>query len=365
MQHSMSRADEDAASTAVNDPGLLRETDIAPMREGAVTRPSPTEGDIPAMDLSQGEGLPPLEPFQDDARPKGPIPGSRPGVRELPFWKAFVWSVGLHVIGPIVATVFIVLVMRLPWEDWFKPRLHKPDMQFILVQPEDSPAPDKADYLAQANQRAGGKKAQAPQGVDQTPESQASSASPASKPTDAKPQAKPTPKQPKPPAVATEPSKKQPKPPSQGDLEPIDELPDDVIVHESGPNGESGASSPTTGSAGSTGVRGSQPGDADKPGVNARAALFGKYMETLKRRLRRNWQPPRGEESRKIAVLMIINRDGSLKDTKIYESSGSEASDKAAIEAVEASAPFPTLPTGYAGESVPILFTFDYTVLSP
>ena len=89
---------------------------------------------------------------------------------------------------------------------------------------------------------------------------------------------------------------------------------------------------------------------------------FGPYMKELQRRIKMNWSPPKGNESKRVVVLFSVSRDGSLLKVKVYKSSGVPASDQAAIQAVKLTAPFKVLPPEYRGDSVDIQFTFDYNV---
>ena len=62
-------------------------------------------------------------------------------------------------------------------------------------------------------------------------------------------------------------------------------------------------------------------------------------------------------------MVLAIAKDGRLLNVKVIKSSGTPAADKAALAAVELTAPFRPLPANYDGPSVDIQFTFDYNVL--
>lgn len=99
------------------------------------------------------------------------------------------------------------------------------------------------------------------------------------------------------------------------------------------------------------------------PGIDAiKEPDFGPYMRELQRRIKMNWEPPKGNESKRVVLLFSISRDGRLLTVKVYKSSGMPAADKAAISAVQLTAPFKPLPPEYKGSSVDIQFTFDYNV---
>lgn len=105
-----------------------------------------------------------------------------------------------------------------------------------------------------------------------------------------------------------------------------------------------------------------EEGPGKKPGVSVREADFGPYMSELKRRLTRNWHPPRGELTKRVVLKFEIARDGRLLSMEVNRTSGEPLADEAAMNAVKLSAPFRQLPPEFQGESVPVLFTFDYTV---
>lgn len=140
----------------------------------------------------------------------------------------------------------------------------------------------------------------------------------------------------------------------------------------SGKSGGSGSSSGTgTGSGKGSGVGAGNvgnpgPGNPNgSPGIDAiKEPDFGPYMRDLQQKIKRNWEPPKGEESRRVVILFTIARDGRLLSKKIAQSSGMATADKAAMSAVELSAPFKPLPADYRESSVDIQFTFDYNVFS-
>ena len=99
------------------------------------------------------------------------------------------------------------------------------------------------------------------------------------------------------------------------------------------------------------------------PGIDAiKEPDFGPYMKELQRRIKMNWDPPKGNESKRVILLFSIARDGRLLNVKVHRSSGLQSADNAAIEAVKLTAPFRPLPPEFKGQSVDIQFTFDYNV---
>ena len=128
-------------------------------------------------------------------------------------------------------------------------------------------------------------------------------------------------------------------------------------------SGGGGRFSNVTGS-GSGNLGNPGPGNPNgAPGIDAiKEPDFGPYMKELQRRIKMNWDPPKGNESKRVVLLFSIARDGRLLNVSVHRSSGLPAADKAAIDAVKLTAPFRPLPPDFKGDSVDIQFTFDYNV---
>ena len=128
-------------------------------------------------------------------------------------------------------------------------------------------------------------------------------------------------------------------------------------------SGGGGRFSNVTGS-GSGNLGNPGPGNPNgAPGIDAiKEPDFGPYMKELQRRIKMNWDPPKGNESKRVVLLFSIARDGRLLNVSVHRSSGLPAADKAAIDAVKLTAPFRPLPPDFKGNSVDIQFTFDYNV---
>lgn len=130
------------------------------------------------------------------------------------------------------------------------------------------------------------------------------------------------------------------------------------------PTGGSGTKLAKGGGGGTGGVGNPGPGNPNgRPGIDAvREPDFGPYMRELQRRIKMNWDPPKGDESKRVVLMFKIAKDGRLLSCYVFKSSGLPGADKAAINAVQASAPFRPLPAEYKNQSIDIQFTFDYNV---
>ncbi len=125
----------------------------------------------------------------------------------------------------------------------------------------------------------------------------------------------------------------------------------------------SGSSRGSGGGRGTGGYAGNPGGGGGRPGIDAiREPDFGPYMRELQRRIKYNWHPPKGNESRKVVLLFKIAKNGQLLSCRVYRSSGLPSADQAALNAVKMTAPFRPLPADYKGTNIDIQFTFDYNV---
>ncbi len=124
-----------------------------------------------------------------------------------------------------------------------------------------------------------------------------------------------------------------------------------------------GSSRGSGGSRGTGGYAGNPGGGGGRPGIDAiKEPDFGPYMRELQRRIKYNWHPPKGNESRKVVLLFKIAKNGQLLSCRVYRSSGLPSADQAALNAVKMTAPFRPLPADYKGTNIDIQFTFDYNV---
>ena len=128
-------------------------------------------------------------------------------------------------------------------------------------------------------------------------------------------------------------------------------------------NGAGSGSGAKLGGGGS-GVGNPGPGNPNgRPGIDAiREPDFGPYMRDLQRRIKMNWNPPKGNESKRVVLMFKIAKDGRLLSCSVFKSSGLQSADQAALDAVKLTAPFKPLPAEYKNSSIDIQFTFDYNV---
>lgn len=80
-------------------------------------------------------------------------------------------------------------------------------------------------------------------------------------------------------------------------------------------------------------------------------------------RLQLNWTlpaVPEVPEAARISMIVVIKKTGELDSIEIFEGTGVETLDRAALEAIRASLPFPALPADFPGDLLEITFEFVY-----
>lgn len=355
--------------------------------------------------------------------------------KEMSLTKSIVVSTAIHPLAVFLVWLFIFIagLLGISFVVFNKPEAKPKDIEFVLVDKEQTPINKNTRYRSDKNSRAGGKhdpkrkvsmpkaggsaaqssKPKAKQPKPQQPKSpvqqpkkptsikqQNTGAKTNNQPAPARSQA-PTPAprpgiQPAAPKIAQQPKTDFTFPVPKTNIPNIGApsgtgpiaRPTGTGVGGSGtgsvgstsgsslsfaPSTGGGTSGKTSGNGSGTGVgsgvgRGNvgNPGPGNpngRPGIDAiREPDFGPYMRELQRSIKRNWDPPKGEESRRVVLLFKIARDGRLLNVSVSKSSGLASADKAALAAVKLTAPFKPLPAEYKESSVDIQFTFDYNV---
>jgi TonB family protein len=291
--------------------------------------------------------------------------------------RATVISLVVHIVGPIgLALITGLLLLLLSWLlhfnfwDWFRDKHPPHDLEFVLIEDTQAKRPTKPLFKGSFNQQAGGKKQpQLPVRASESPA--AGTQAPASKPKTLDTPATSPPK----PDKQSEPSAKSlqtEKPPDdqpmtnqkQATASPVSSPEKTPTTPSSQPS--TSPTSPTQGTGTGDSQSNPQDGNTAKPGVDvAQDVDFGPFMADMERRIKHNWVPPRGSESRKVKLLFYLLRDGRLSKVELVGESKDPEAERAAIAAIEASAPFMPLPPKLKEDVLPIEFTFDYNVLNP
>ena len=344
--------------------------------------------------------------------------------------KSIIISTILHptVAGVAWLMVFILALMGITFSIFDKPKPKPNDIEFVLVDKEDTPINKNTPYRADINSRAGGhhdptrkvsmpsapagqpaQQKTAPKPVQQpvakqnpikkalekaTGQAPAKTQQPAAQGPKKAEQAKPAPPTARPsikPPTTPRPTMN----PTSAFNVPVPKGGTGKGAYTTGPISGSGASAKGGGAGGSTtggkytggpslaptgsssgsklargggggtgGIGNPGPGNPNgRPGIDAvREPDFGPYMRELQRRIKMNWDPPKGNESKRVVLMFKIAKDGRLLSCSVFKSSGLPNADKAAINAVQATAPFRPLPAEFKGQSIDIQFTFDYNV---
>jgi len=80
------------------------------------------------------------------------------------------------------------------------------------------------------------------------------------------------------------------------------------------------------------------------------------YLDQLQSKIKSRWKPGANEKG-EVVVQFVISRNGSMSDLKLVSSSGRAILDRQAMQAVEMSAPFAQLPSGFSGQSLTVNLT--------
>ena len=142
--------------------------------------------------------------------------------------------------------------------------------------------------------------------------------------------------------------------------------PDNAVPYGKGgaPNIPTGSGTTAGGSSGGASTQGSGGVAMQGQGGGDFASRYGWYIDATTRRIESNWDQfsldPTARASRGLhcAVTFTINRDGSVRDVHITESSGNSSYDNAALRAVLSSSPMPPLPSDYSGSYVTATYDF-------
>lgn len=170
-------------------------------------------------------------------------------------------------------------------------------------------------------------------------------------------EAAPPPAPPPPPAPAPEPeAPPTPNPPAPSrpvpDREPPPDRPDNAV-----PFGQGGQVALPFGQPGAGAGTGVAFGDG------AFGDRYGAYVESIRTRISNEWLQGRIDASVRSAprvyVSFDIERDGSISNVRIEESSGNGQVDRSARRAVDASNPLSPLPRDYRGARVSVRFWFE------
>jgi len=135
--------------------------------------------------------------------------------------------------------------------------------------------------------------------------------------------------------------------------------PDNAVPYGKGGNPDLPTGYSQTPGAGSSGVSVQGQGGADF------ASRYGWYIEAVKNRIYSNWQQwtidaaARNSRTMHCSVTFTINRDGSLKDWRVSESSGNLSYDNSALRAVISSNPVTKLPGDYSGSYIVAIIDFN------
>jgi len=98
--------------------------------------------------------------------------------------------------------------------------------------------------------------------------------------------------------------------------------------------------------------------EEEKAGASGQDVDFAPYMASMKKTIQTKWLPPHGPTAKTIVAVFSIQKDGTISDPEIVESSGNAPVDQSAMKALADASPLPPLPNG-SPKRVQIRYKFD------
>lgn len=91
---------------------------------------------------------------------------------------------------------------------------------------------------------------------------------------------------------------------------------------------------------------------------------YGWYVEAVRNRVSSNWLlstiSPNLMTAPRLYAEFDIQRDGTITNIRLTQSSGNPEVDRSALRAIQASRPFGALPSDYSGNQIVVSFYFDF-----
>jgi len=94
---------------------------------------------------------------------------------------------------------------------------------------------------------------------------------------------------------------------------------------------------------------------------NTLGSRFGAYADLIAQRVTEKWQNSAmaGQTVPMTVITFDIQRDGSIRNAKVAQSSGNSTMDFSALRAVMDASPFPPLPAGYERNQASVELQFQ------
>ncbi len=92
---------------------------------------------------------------------------------------------------------------------------------------------------------------------------------------------------------------------------------------------------------------------------------YGWYVDSMTRRISQNWLKSLVDDRVRTAPRVYLNfdiqRDGTIENVDVVQSSGIPSLDRSALRAIMAANPLPSLPADYRGSRVTVNFYFEFS----
>lgn len=128
------------------------------------------------------------------------------------------------------------------------------------------------------------------------------------------------------------------------------------------PSGTGGTQPEGAGAGDSGYVRDGQAGIP----LNTPDPRYAEYLAEIKRRIEAHWVYPQEaalkRQSGQGLVGFVLRKNGSVREVDIVRSSGFDILDRYLINAIRFASPMPPIPDRIGHETLPLVFTFTYTL---
>ncbi|MDR0978004.1 MAG: TonB family protein [Endomicrobium sp.] len=84
------------------------------------------------------------------------------------------------------------------------------------------------------------------------------------------------------------------------------------------------------------------------------------YVNQIRRKVAAQWHWVESCSNLRVLLYFKVNRNGSVTEISIKESSGNDDYDRNALNTIRRASPFSELPEGYEGDSLGVFFEFKY-----
>ena len=90
---------------------------------------------------------------------------------------------------------------------------------------------------------------------------------------------------------------------------------------------------------------------------------FGDYMEKVRDKISKNWNPPDVLEEGHASVVFKLDKNGNVISSYIKETSGNRLYDESALNSIQKASPYAEFPENASREIITIVYAFDSSIV--